>query len=264
MPPKQDKKRDNPFTKLFGDLDEHIANSVKRDELVEALRDTIKLINDVEERTTSLTKRERDALKSELSQVALAIRTVENSLRESMKDMGEQGGVSLGQAIKELKGELSDIRSLIPTLPDYTDLFNGIESRLSQIRPDTAEEIRNKLELFVEEDEKLKIDAIGYLREELDELKKMEVNMSGGGNGLAFREFVTKYDLSPYLDGVTKTFNIPGTYAILSVACSSFPSVLRPTIDYTHTQTAITFTDEITADTTLASGQTVIIMLINA
>lgn len=185
MPPKQEKKRDNPFTKLFGDIDELIGNSVKREELVDALRDTINLIREVEERTTSLTKKERDALKSEITSLASAIKAVENSLRESLRDMGEQSGMSLGQAIKELKDELSEIRSVIPTLPDYTDIFNGIESRLSQIRPDSAEEIRNKLELFTDEDEKLKIDAIGYLRKELDELKKLVLaKSSGGGSGI--------------------------------------------------------------------------------
>jgi hypothetical protein len=50
--------------------------------------------------------------------------------------------------------------------------------------PDTADDIRDKLELIFDEDEKLKIDAIGHLREILDRLEKRKVAPMGGSIGM--------------------------------------------------------------------------------
>lgn len=58
--------------------------------------------------------------------------------------------------------------------------------------PDMAEDIRNKLELFLEEDDKLKIGAIGHLLERLDAIdKRFEGNGGvgigpGGGHGALY------------------------------------------------------------------------------
>lgn len=103
---------------------------------------------------------------------------------------------------------------------------------------------------------------ISDLEEEVKRLKKQKTVVSGGG-GIVGRDIVKNYDLSPYLDGATKTFNIPAVWSIISVACSSFPNILRPTIDYTYTPQTITFTSEIDETTTLAAGQTVIITLVS-
>jgi len=73
---------------------------------------------------------------------------------------------------------------------------------------------------------------------------------------------VLAHDLSSDLDGVTKTFSIPSNSSVLMVVSSSFPTIFRPTIDYTRTGSSITFTSEITAATTLASGQSIIILYV--
>lgn len=148
---------------------------------------------------------------------------------------------------------------------DGKDGRNGIDGRDGKdgtpghIKDLAPQEVRDLLELLPE-GEKLSIDAIENLREELS--KKSKVVVSGGG--ITGRDIVKPYDLSPYLDGVTKTFNIPGTWYVISVATSSVPHALRPTIDYTWTPQTITFTSEINADTTLAAGQTVILTLVVA
>lgn len=124
--------------------------------------------------------------------------------------------------------------------------------------PDLAEDIRNKLELL-DGDERLKIEAIKDLREELDRLKKLigggQTQVVGGGG---VRGRIKSYDLSSQLNGVLKTFNLPANWTVISVATSSFPGALRPIIDYTYTPTSVTFTSQIDAATTLATGQTVI------
>lgn len=73
--------------------------------------------------------------------------------------------------------------------------------------------------------------------------------------------FVVKvYDISPLLDGVTKTFTIPSNNRVISVHASSSPySAFRPTVDFTYTNSSITFTSEIEATTVLSSGQSILI-----
>lgn len=72
--------------------------------------------------------------------------------------------------------------------------------------------------------------------------------------------YVYAYDLSASLDGVTKTFALPANARVILAFGSSAPGVFRPTVDYTTTASTITFTSEIAASSTLATGQTVIIL----
>ena len=128
---------------------------------------------------------------------------------------------------------------------------------------DTPEMIVSKLE-SLEEGERLKIEAIEDLREELDKLKK-EVKTKGGvvyaGGGL--RRKTTSYDLSSKLNGVLKTFSLPAFWDIVSVHTGgSIPTTFRPITDFTSDADAmtITFTSEIDAASTLATNQTIIVV----
>ncbi len=128
--------------------------------------------------------------------------------------------------------------------------------------PDTPEIIREKLESIEENDDKLSISAIKDLEEELKKLRKhidSKVFFSGGGG--VGKHNVVAYDLSPYLDSITKQFSLPAFWKVISVVSSSFPTAFRPTTDYTTDAAAstITFTSEIEASTTLATNQTIII-----
>lgn len=126
--------------------------------------------------------------------------------------------------------------------------------------PDTADNIRNKLELLPD-GEKLKIEAIEDLRQELDALK----NTVGKGGGTAFaiqRGQIRLYDLSASLNGVTKTFPLPAFWRVLQVNASSTPNAFSPATDYTTDASvpSITFTSAIDAGSTLAAGQTLTIL----
>jgi len=126
---------------------------------------------------------------------------------------------------------------------------------------DDAETLRNKLELL-EGDERLKIEAILGLREELDKLEKqIRSNGNGGGVIASQRGAVKVYDLSDLLDGSTQTFALPAFWRVLTVDLSSFPNALRPTVDFTTDGAAmtITFTGTIEPSTSLATGQTCIV-----
>lgn len=137
--------------------------------------------------------------------------------------------------------------------PKIEDIENDI--------PKLGNQIRDALELITEEEEKLKIEAIGGLRKELDGLKKVRNEVPNGG--IAGRDLFKDIDISVQLDGVTKTFNLPAIWNIISVDLSSFPyGSCRKNVDFTYTPTSITFTDTIDAPTQLAEGQSCILTVI--
>lgn len=72
--------------------------------------------------------------------------------------------------------------------------------------------------------------------------------------------YVYDYDLSGLLDGLTKTFTLPANARVIAVFSSSFPTIFRRTTDYTTTASTITFTSQIDAPTTLAAGQSVVLL----
>ena len=156
--------------------------------------------------------------------------------------------------------KMSDIKALIATQ------ISNVKDSISKIKTDiSSNEIVNKLESIQEENEKLSIEAIKNLREELNKLKENIGSSSktvyiGGGNSGGGRISMI-YDLSPYLDGATKTFALPSFWRVTGVVTGSAPITLRPNVDYTTDASAmtITFTSEIEASTTLATGQTVLI-----
>jgi hypothetical protein len=191
-----------------------------------------KLENDALGHNNSLTKREEEAL-----------------LRFQKKLE------AIESAVEARLGELKDGES--PAVEAIVEAMKPFIPAPLQGSPDTAEDIRNKLELL-EGEERLSIEAIRGLSEELKKIRPIS------GGGVTGRDIVKNYDLSPYLDGVTKTFNIPGTWSIIGVYCSSFPHALRPVIDYTNTDSTITFTSQIDETTTLATGQTVVMTIVSA
>lgn len=109
------------------------------------------------------------------------------------------------------------------------------------------------------------IGLVKRLRELEDAIaRKSTTNVIGGATGGG--RLVKVHDLTDQLDGVTKTFALPAFWRVISVHSSSFPNIFRPTIDYTTDASAmtITFTDEITADATLATGQTLLVVYAEA
>jgi hypothetical protein len=121
--------------------------------------------------------------------------------------------------------------------------------------PDSPEQIVEKINSLPDEDE-FKIDAshIKGLPEIKDGKGQAVFSVERGG--------LKVYDLSSSLDGATKTFSLPAFDKIIMISSTSFPFTFRPTVDYTSDASAmtLTFTSEITASTTLALGQTLLIV----
>lgn len=129
--------------------------------------------------------------------------------------------------------------------------------------PDTPQQIREKLESLPEE-EKLPIEAIKHLREELNALKKTTKEIGSRTTVVAAgRGAVKAYDLSNSLDGSTLTFALPGFWRVISVHLSSFPNILRENTDYTIDGTLMKITfiaAQVSPSTSLAVGQTCIVV----
>lgn len=153
----------------------------------------------------------------------------------------------------------------LPTITEITQVVDetAVVAKIENDLPKLGEKIRDGLELIIEEDEKLKIEAVGYLRKELDELKKLikksETVFVGGGSG---GRVVKSYDLTPLLNGSTKTFTLPAFWRIISIHSTSFPFTFRETTDWTSNASnmSITFTSEVDETTILASGQTLTVI----
>lgn len=144
----------------------------------------------------------------------------------------------------------------LPKIPTIED----IEADL----PKLGLEIRNALELL-QDDERLDSSAIKGLDELIKKVEKLsEVKQTtrfiGGGGGVG-KHNTFYYDLSSYLDGVTKTFALPAAWKVIGVhSGGSAPATFRPTVDFIWTPNSITFTSEVEASTTLAAGQTIMVV----
>jgi len=138
-----------------------------------------------------------------------------------------------------------ELISLIkPLIPDPVPGVTGNDGS-----PDTGAEIVSKInELPIKPN--LQIDA--------RHIKNLPISLSkkhiGRGTGSPTQE----YDLSPFLDSVTKVFTVPANKRVLLITSSSTPFFFRPTVDYVvsgTSNTTLTFDSSIDASTMLQQGQ---------
>lgn len=239
-----------------------------------SLKDLKKYLEDKIDKDKNEMKGHSDEHEIKIDEINNYISKIESGLdkitSESKTYTDEQVKSMLDKYAK-IVSEIKDIKDTMPSMPDLSDINSKIEqayNKFEEIENRKPEEIkpefiRDQLELIEVEEEKLKIEAIGFLRKELDDLKAKISSISFGGNtafvGGGGRQ-VRSYDLSSQLDGVTKTFNLPAMYRIISVHSSSTPFTFRQTTDYTWTTTSITFTSEVNAETTLNTGQSITII----
>lgn len=238
---------------------------------IENVRQTISDIQSLKSEIENYISTKDTELSDKLTEIPTQLDTLKSMLEGKMSE-GElshkEHAMKMEETVARLTSEISAIKASMPTMPDlseYDDKLEEIKASIPTIPEQivsTPEEIRDKLQSIEKEEEKLSISAIKDLRKELDELKQMKsktVFVGGGSSGGGRISMV--YDLSPYLDGLTKTFALPAFWRVTGVTAGSAPIALRPTIDYTTDAGAmtITFTSEIEASTTLATGQTVLV-----
>jgi len=240
-----------------------VEESVTKKDLELFVKSFMKAVVEIERKITAKANAQSvdvdNNLRSMRGEIERLKKSLDSMLQSSISDTERILDKKHTQLLRDVEKRLSVVQDLQREVARLDD----IESKIPELPAEkVGEDYRNALEALPEGD-KLSINAIENLREELDKMKKASTGtvISGGITG---RDMVKNYDLSSQLDGVTKTFNIPAVWSIVTVACSSFPNILRPTIDYTNTTTTITFTDEIDAGSTLATGQTVILTIVSA
>lgn len=243
-----------------------------------------KVVVDLVKKLQASNKEVVDNLESKYSdRVDQLIKRLESTSLSSLGEIKEEVQAELAKIGEQVTARLNEVKDGKPgkdanvdevvakassiAVQEVTALIPTTEAVLKEVEtnlPQLGLPIRDALELLPD-GEKLKIEAIQDLREKLDELerkiistgKTIYVPTGGGGGGRT----VYVYDLSNQLDGVTKTFSLPAFWRIIGIQSSSFPGAFRPTTDYTSDSGAstITFTSEINAAGTLATGQTLII-----
>lgn len=257
------------LTKMSGLLKDAIAKDLE-EKVIKAFST---LIRELKKNFTDSIASKKGELSRELHDALFEIKDIELSLKTLVTN-SEQNSLRKNQELSQtLTREIERVLKLIATLPDLPILEKKIEEVEEKILPEeTPEEIREKLESLKEEDRLPKEavkgiedieDDIKRIEEEIEKLKRNKgggtVYVSGSSGG---GRIVKSYDIFSQLNGVLKTFTLPAFYRIISVHASSFPWTFRETVDYTTDPSAmtITFTSEITAGSTLATGQTVTVV----
>jgi hypothetical protein len=184
-----------------------------------------------------------------------AVSALEKRALSGVKDTQKTASKDIRNLRKEL---LSEIKALRDSLPDEYDDSETME-RLGEI----ASQIPKEFDAsgIISDIQGLK-QALEELEKRYDErIKNISVFKAGAVGGGMSREHIKDIDISASLDG-SKTYQIHAVYNIISVSLSSYPyGALRKNIDYTFTNTSITFTDEIDA-ILLSSGQKCVITAI--
>lgn len=235
-------------------------DTMSKEDFVKSFEQVINLVLEIKqgnEETALSIKEEQENLHS------LVDDSVEKIQKENKKILNLSAS-ALGNLKKVLNKSINDrIKELRGKDGEDADEEKIIE-RLAKLIPDIPEPIKlltpnETIETINKAENKIDIERV----EGLDEVLRKKVQGVQSGGVVSGRELIKEIDISGDLDGSTKTFNIAVVWNIIMVHGSSFPYALRKDIDWTWTPTSITFTSEINASTSLASGQTVILMVVS-
>lgn len=212
-----------------------------------------------------LTQEVRDKIELAIEQL---VRMVQNHLATVKKgDKGDAGKDGLdgidgrnGRDGRDGKNGRDGLDGKDGVTPNLEDMVPFVLAKLPKVDDMTADKIARSLETLKGND-RLDKSAIKGLDELVANLTRMinektRPDRGGGGGG----DSVQYVDLSAQLNGVLKTFTIPAHRKIVSISADSAPfNAFRPTTDFTHTRTSITFTSQIDETVTLATGHSLII-----
>lgn len=179
-------------------------------------------------------------LSNEVSRISNSIDYLDNKINEVNKESKQSFISNLDSHLNELRGELYSIRQSIPTLPDITPIeakLSQIEASIPTIESDIVDKIEKDLPLLgmpirdaleiLPEGQKLEIEAIEHLREELDNLKKQLQSKSkltlGSSTGGTTGGIGTPVDpTSGSIDGVNTTFGFAAKPTVVVIDAASY------------------------------------------
>lgn len=246
------------FEKIKTDCEDYMSNMSER------------VYSDVKSKCEDSTKEIAESTVKDIRQEITALLSKTESKLSAMENIHKG---QMDTLYNRLLNEIKIVKASIPKPQDmsgYEEEIRQIKASIPTVPPPvevTGEEIVQKInELRTDKDE-LKIDKshIKGIAELEAEIRILKSRQGGSNPSIAGRDLFQDIDLSSQLDGVTKTFNLPAVWNIISVNLSSFPfGALRKGVDFTYTPTSITFTSEIDAATQLSAGQSCILTVVNS
>lgn len=261
--------------KFLQDLQKSLeGGAVQPDEFIEVVDVILEVIKDIKAEVDISVSKNSKSIDDGLKNLSRYCAEIAAELQDVKKNNGGKDIASLKATCELLRNELGRIEGKIPDVADLGPLERKIEISIAELEkkipnlPDevSGERIVAKINDLPIDDPDLLIDA-EHIRG-LDKAISKQIKNSGSGmvpmgGGIVGRDIIQDVDISSQLDGVTKTFNIPAVWRIITVDLSSFPyGSCRKTIDYTYTTSSITFTSQIDAATQLSSGQSCILTVV--
>ena len=241
------------LTKLRSALED---DAITRQEFVKAFEAVVKIVKDI-----------KDANSKEMMAIHQTITALSNKMQSDVSnEMSSAEKKSMDYCMKEMQKIYKEHEKKISQMDekmamvqdgidgkdaDTAEIIKEVLSKVPQTPFLTSVEIRDRLEIFKEEDEKLKIDAIGFLKAKLEELEKKIAQKSGGGVRRVFQPYVD--DFSALTNGSTKIFYLsrePLRTDTVQIFGTDFPTILRPTTDFTIAGKKLTLTSAVPAPNT--------------
>lgn len=261
MPPTKPQDTPPNLLDLFkGMLDDHLGKA----EFVKAFQSVIDYVKGFEKKLTSDFQSLAQALSGAATKLQSDFSQLSDQLRAQVNDVFVRD--RLDALTSEQQAAIQRIDARIASVKDGEKGPKGDTGKQGRPgndgAPDTPQAIRDKLE-ELKGDNRLDASAIKGLEDRLKKIEKQGPVYVGGSPG---KGAVKAYDLSASLDGVTKTFALPAFWRVIMVQSSSFPTAFRQITDWTSDAAAmtITFTSAIDETSTLAAGQTIIIIYAEA
>ena len=255
---------DKNLQKLNNLLEIMETDKVTVSDLEEVIALFTKVVQDVKREFKSSIENKigRDELGKSIEQIRISI----NDFESRLKGIIEKSEKISQSRLSELSQEIEQIKLFQSSLPSLSSLEEQAQEFEKKIPIElSGEKIVEKInDLPIEEDKQIDIEHIKgwkeWLLEQIGKIRGDTIRVIGGPSGGG--KIVKVYDLSASLDGVTKTFALPAFWRVISIQSTSFPFAFRPTTDYTTDASAmtITFTSEVEASSTLASGQTLLVI----
>jgi hypothetical protein len=181
-----------------------VDESISRTEFESAIKALVDYVKKVDIRTESELKTITESVKTALQRIET---TAHDTTLESSKTLAEKAEKLIDEITFAKEAFLAEAQAKLDAIKDGEDGKDADEERmierlLAEVpapKEETGETIANKLETLTG-DERLKIDAIHMLREELDrlekEIKKKNTTVYGGASGVGILD-----------EGVTKSLN---------------------------------------------------------
>ena len=249
------------FKEIVDILDKDVPSATEVAELVATIIQVVKEAKEFLKKQAIENKKDLNDFvnrltEQEVQKIAEALDNLEKKANKVISDLKEKTKLDLDVITKNLYLELKKLADSIPKEADFTEIYvkiKEVEGKIPSLPEEIkAEQVRDKLETL-EGDERLDKKYIKGLDEELTAIR----NLPRGGGGAPRRVFQPyRDDFSSLTDGSTKTFYLtraPLDEATVMVFGTDFPTILRPTIDFTIANKALTLTSAVPAPNTGAT-----------